>query len=144
MNVFVDADACPVTEQILELCKKHGIPVVLVCDETRDLCYDGVQTVRVQRGSNSADFYIVNRLSVHDIVVTQDYGLAAMALAKKARALSPNGLIFSDQNIESLLASRHFHAESRRAGYRGGRIHKRTAHENASFLIAFESMILVP
>ncbi|MEG2703312.1 MAG: DUF188 domain-containing protein, partial [Clostridia bacterium] len=83
---------------------------------------EGAQTVMVARGADSADFRLVNLIQARDIVVTQDYGLAAMCLAKGARVLNQNGQEYDTDNIDGLLSMRHVAKEARRAGRRGGRL----------------------
>ena len=123
-TVFVDADACPVTRDAIELARKHGLPVILVADTNTSFArYSGragVETVTVSTGPDSADFAIVERLSAGDIVVTQDIGLAAMVLGRGAAALSPRGRVFYLSTIDAELAVRHAQAKLRRAGGRHG------------------------
>ena len=85
MKVLIDADACPVTDIAISLCKKEGIHCLLFCDTAHEMHRDGAQTLVFDKGADSVDFALVNRVSDGDIVVTQDYGLASMCLAKKQR-----------------------------------------------------------
>ena len=87
MRLFVDADACPVVPQCLEEAGRAGVPVTLVCDQAHRMERPGAETVTVSQGADSADFALVNRVQPGDVVVTQDYGLAAMCLAKRAKVL---------------------------------------------------------
>lgn len=136
MNILVDADACPVKEIILDTAKKCGVEVVMVCDTSHELrgCAEaGARVVTVDKSRDSADIALINLTAPGDTVVTQDYGVAALALAKKARCLNQNGLIYSEQNIDSLLAERAAGQKIRRAGGRTSNPRKRTALDDKNF-----------
>lgn len=121
-TVFIDADACPVTRDAISLARSHGARAVLVADTNQNLSRyadrPGVEAVQVTQGRDSADFAIIERLEAGDIVVTQDIGLAAMALGRQAGAVSPRGRIFYQATIDAELAVRHAEARHRRAGGR--------------------------
>lgn len=93
MKVFIDADGCPVVDETVALCKKYSVECMIICDTAHVFNKDGAETVVVEKGADSADFRLVNMLSKGDIAVTQDYGLAAMCLARGAVPISQNGLI---------------------------------------------------
>ncbi len=116
MKIIVDADACPHITEIIDLGKQHNVPVLLVCDYTHNLSAYNVETIVVEKARDSADFKILQLVTVKDMVITQDTGLAAMVLAKKASAMHYNGLVFSNENIDRLLAKRHIGAKLRRQG----------------------------
>jgi hypothetical protein len=101
----------------------------------------GATTVTVLRGADSADFALVNRVQAGDIVITQDYGLAAMALARWAYALNQNGMAYTDENIDALLLARHTAREVRMAGGRTKGPPKRTAAQDAAFRAALEALL---
>ena len=88
MNILIDADGCPVVDLTLQIAKQFGIPVVILCDTSHQIEREGAQTRVFDKGADSVDFALVNRVKPGDIVVTQDYGLASMCLAKCARVLS--------------------------------------------------------
>jgi uncharacterized protein len=122
-TVFIDADACPVTRDAISVARSHHARVVLVADSTQNLARHvrpGVEAVQVSTGRDSADFAIVERLEAGDIVVTQDIGVAAMALGRGAGAVSPRGRIFWLATIDAELAVRHAEQRHRRAGGRTG------------------------
>ena len=132
-RILVDADACPVKEIILRLAKRRSIPVTMVIDTSHEL-NDGYSTViTVDKGSDSADYAITNMVTYHDIVVTQDYGLAAMILARGASALDQNGLIYTGENIDSLLERRYIGQKIRRGGGRTKGPKKRTREDDERF-----------
>lgn len=123
-TVIVDADACPVTRDAIAIARSHGLRVRLVANTNQSFeRYEGragVECVNVGTGADSADFAIVEHLEPHDVVVTQDIGLAAMALGRGAAALSPRGRIFHLATIDAELAVRHAEKKLRRAGGRHG------------------------
>lgn len=118
MRIFIDADGCPVTESAINFAKQHNIECYVVCDTSHEFSFNYASVITVSKGKDSADYKIVNLISPGDIVVTQDYGLAAMCLAKNARAINQNGLIYTDNNIDFLLQSRHISREIRMSGGR--------------------------
>lgn len=122
-TLFIDADACPVIRESISIARAAGLSVVVVANSSQNIAkYErrGVEAVQVSGGSDAADFAIVERLNSGDVVVTQDIGLAAMALGKGAGALSPRGRIFYLATIDAELAVRHAQAKLRRAGGRHG------------------------
>ncbi|KZE36859.1 hypothetical protein AV656_13840 [Bhargavaea cecembensis] len=118
MKVLVDADGCPVVDETIRTARKHGIPVTLLCDTAHEMHREGAETVIVSKGADAVDFLLVNRVSPGDIVVTQDYGLAAMVLAKAGRPIDQNGRMYTEDNIDSLLMSRYVSKKVREAGGR--------------------------
>jgi uncharacterized protein YaiI (UPF0178 family) len=115
--------------------------VLLFCDTAHLLERTGAETITVIHGADSADFALLNLVVAGDIVITQDYGLAAMSLAKKARVLNQNGMVYTDDNIDALLMSRH---TARRIRMSGGRLKgpaKRTKAQDESFRQALEVLL---
>lgn len=133
MKLMIDADGCPVVALAVKTAEKYGVRCVLVCDTAHTFSNVLAEIITVSQGADSADFRIVNLLDTGDIVVTQDYGLAAMCLAKKATAINQNGLIYSEKNMDELLLSRHIHKKVRRAGGRMKGPKKRTKQQDESF-----------
>ena len=120
IQIIVDADACPVKNEIAEAAAGFGVPVVMVASYDHRLEErDGVTIVQVDRSDQSVDLYIANRISAGDILVTQDFGLATIGLAKKAIALSNRGQTYTDRTIDFLLENRHERAKQRRGGKYG-------------------------
>ncbi|HET6499100.1 MAG TPA: YaiI/YqxD family protein [Coriobacteriia bacterium] len=121
-TIFIDADACPVTREALDIARRRRTPVVLVANSTQNLSRytsrQGVEAVQVSGGRDAADFAIIERLGPDDVVVTGDIGLAAMALGRGARAISPRGRVFLPATIDTELAVRHAEQRHRRAGGR--------------------------
>ena len=119
MKIYVDADACPVKEIIIEEARAENIPVILVKSFDHYSLQDqppGVETVYVDTGADAADYRIMQLAVAHDLIVTQDYGLAALGLGKNCTVLHHNGFVYSNENIEQLLSSRHAQAKMRRSG----------------------------
>ncbi len=116
---MVDADACPVKREIVEAARKFDVPVLMVASHDHRLqAESGVSIMQVDRSDQSVDLYIVNHIKRGDIVVTQDFGLATIVLAKGAIALSPRGQQYDDLNIDYLMERRHELAKQRRSGGR--------------------------
>ena len=88
MNLLIDADGCPVVDLTLQIAKQFGIPVIILCDTSHQIEREGAQTIIFDKGADSVDFALVNRVKPGDIVVKQDYGLASMCLARCARVLN--------------------------------------------------------
>ena len=133
MRILVDADACPVKDIIVRLARQRGYHVIMVCD-TSHIIRDGYsQVVTVDKGRDSVDLVLANQLRPSDIVVTQDYGVAALALGKGCRTIGNSGLEYSGANIDQLLFERHLGQKVRRAGGRAGSTKKRSAEDDAKF-----------
>ena len=141
MKILIDADGCPVVDITLACAAQRSVPVLLICDTAHELQRDGAQTITVAKGADSADFRLVNLVEAGDIVVTQDYGLAAMALAKRAAPLNQNGLCYTDDNIDALLLVRHTARKIRRGGGRLKGPAKRTKEQDAAFRAALCALL---
>ncbi len=141
MKIIIDADACPVTRIAADIALSHGLECVIVCDTSHFIEIGGCVTVTVDKGADSADYKVVSLACPGDIAVTQDYGLAAMCLAKSCRAVNQNGLIYSDKNIENLLYTRYVGKEIRMAGGRTKGPKKRTKEQDEAFKRALIKLI---
>lgn len=130
MKIIVDADACPGKHIIEEVAKKFQLELIFYCDINHILTSDYATIKYMDSGFQSVDMKIANEASSGDIVVTQDYGVAAMVLGKKAYAISPRGNIFSDDNIEKLLFERHLSAKVRRGGGKTANHKKRNSEDD--------------
>lgn len=119
VKLLIDADACPVKVEISKAALPFGIPVWMVSSYAHELPeLPGVTNVRVDNSSQAADLYIANRLASGDVLVTGDYGLATIGLAKRAYVLAPRGHPYTEENIDRMLEERHYSAKQRRAGGR--------------------------
>jgi len=141
MRLLVDADACPVVDIAIDCARKRGIDVLLVCDTAHVMQREGAQTLMVDQGADSADLALVNRAQRGDVVVTQDYGVAAMALGKGCRALDQNGREYTDGNMDALLFARHEAGRIRRSGGRTKGPKKRTKDMDAAFSMTLERIL---
>ncbi|MBR6571010.1 MAG: YaiI/YqxD family protein [Clostridia bacterium] len=133
MHLWIDADACPVVDLAIAIAARHQVAVTLVCDDAHHMQRDGARTITVSRGADSADLMLVNLLSQGDAVVTQDYGLAALCLARGAKPLDQNGRVYHEGNIDSLLGMRHVAKKVRRGGGRLKGPPKRTKEQDEWF-----------
>ena len=133
-HIIVDADACPVKKEIAAAARMYGMPVIMVSSYDHLLqAEEGVQTVQVDRSDQSADLYIANHIAKGDVVVTQDYGLAALALSKSCSVISNRGRLYTDQDIDFLLDTRHVKAKARKAGRYGKGPKKMTEEDRILF-----------
>ena len=144
-KIFVDADACPVVRQVEKVAKKYGIEVMLLCDTNHVLMSEYSEVKVIGAGSDAVDFALINLSKRGDVVVTQDYGVAAMALGKGAYAIHQSGKWYTNENIDQMLMERHLNKKARRASrknhLKGPR--KRTSEDNERFRESFEKMIQV-
>lgn len=141
MKVLIDGDGCPVVDIAVSLCRQRNIACLLLCDTAHQMHREGAQTLIFDKGADSVDFALVNRVSPGDVVVTQDYGLASMCLAKSARVLHQDGWEYTEYNIQALLFQR---SESRKYRAAGGRTKgpaKRKPAQDAAFSAALEQLL---
>ncbi|MEG0005582.1 YaiI/YqxD family protein [Clostridium sp.] len=133
MKVLIDGDGCPVVNETIKVAKENNIEVVILCDTAHVFNREGVETIIIGQGADSVDFALVNRTTKGDIVVTQDYGLASMILSKGAYPINQNGMVYTSENIDGLLFTRHVSREIRRAGGRTKGPKKRNKEDNTKF-----------
>lgn len=137
MRIFIDADGCPVVKNTIRIGIKHGLKITIVKNHAvhiENTHPEAVEIVTVDKSRDSADYYIANRLTPGDLVVTQDYGLAAMVLSKNAYAINQNGMVYSVDNIDLLLDRRHMNQEMRRKHKKHtSKFKKRTQKDNEVF-----------
>ncbi len=113
MNILVDADACPVKQIIEKVAKEYHFPVFLYIDTSHQLYSDYSTIVTVSQSMDAVDFALINALTKGDLVITQDYGVATMALAKGAYCIHQSGKIYTNDNIEQMLFERHLSKKQR-------------------------------
>lgn len=144
MKIFVDADACPVVRITEKLAEKYEIPVMLLCDTNHVLTSDYSEIRIIGAGADAVDIALVNLCRKGDIAVTQDYGVAAMALGKGAYAIHQSGRWYTEDNIEGMLNERYMAKKARMASaknhLKGPR--KRTAEDDKRFAESFEKLIV--
>lgn len=144
MKIYVDADACPVVSIVEQVAEKYKIEVMLLCDTNHVLNSDYSKVKIIGAGADAVDFALINLCKKNDIVVTQDYGVAAMALGRGAYAIHQSGRWYTDENIDQLLMERHLGKKARRAS---GKNHlkgpkKRTEEDNTRFRKSFEKLLM--
>jgi len=145
MRILVDADACPVVKIIERTGKQYGAEVILFCDTNHVLQSDYAAVRTIGAGADAVDFALTAECKKGDIVVTQDYGVAAMALGKGAYAIHQSGMLYTEDNIDQLLMERHLAKKARMSAK--GKHHlkgpkKRTKEDDERFARSFEELIL--
>ena len=148
MHIYVDADACPVIGIVERIAKSHNIAVTLLCDTNHYLTSDYSEVVYVGAGADAVDFKLISLCEKGDLVVTQDYGVAAMALGKGAYAIHQSGKWYTDENIDRMLMERHLNKKARRGSSKNHINHikgprKRTNEDDERFAQSFEKLKLM-
>lgn len=141
MKVLIDADACPVVDIAVGLCQEFRMQCLLFCDTAHEIHKQGAQTLVFDKGADSVDYALVNRVEPEDVVITQDYGLASMCLAKNARVLHQDGWEYTAYNMDALLFQRHAAKEYRMAGGRVKGPAKRKSAQNQAFTAALRQLL---
>lgn len=141
MKLLIDADGCPVVDVSVRLCRKYNVPCRILCDTAHEIRREGAETFVFDKGADSVDYALVNRLSPADLVVTQDYGLASMCLARGARVLHQDGWEYTPENIDALLLVRHDSRKFRASGGRTKGPSKRSPQQNAAFEKALDNLL---
>ena len=143
VQIFVDADACPVVGIVEEIAEKYNIPTTLLCDTNHILYSDYSEVIVVGAGADAVDYKLISICHKGDVVVTQDYGVAAMALGKGAYAIHQSGKWYTNENIDQMLMERHLNKKARRSSHknhiRGPR--KRTEEDDVRFAQSFEKLV---
>ena len=143
-RILVDADACPVVRIVERVAKAGGLPVTLLCDTNHVLNSEYSEIKVIGAGADAVDFALINLCRRGDVVVTQDYGVAALALGKGAYAIHQNGGLYTQDNIDQMLMERHL---ARKARMGKGKHHlkgpkKRTKEEDEAFEAAFQKLLM--
>jgi len=143
MHIYIDDDACPVVGIAEDIATKYNISVTLLCDTNHVLTSDYSEVIVVGAGADAVDYKLISICHRGDIVVTQDYGVAAMALGKGAYAIHQSGKWYTDENIDQMLMERHLNKKARRASSRnhikGPR--KRIDEDDKKFAESFEKLL---
>ena len=143
MQIFVDADACPVVGIVERIAEKYNISTTLLCDTNHVLTSDYSEVIVVGAGADAVDYKLISICHKGDVVVSQDYGVAAMALGKGAYAIHPSGKWYTNENIDQLLMERHLNKKAKRSSHRNhlkGQI-KRTEDDDIRFAQSFEKLL---
>ena len=141
MHIYVDADACPVVDIIEDKARKYKVSVTLLCDTNHVLSSAYSEVMLVGAGADAVDYKLISICHKGDIVVSQDYGVAAMALGKGAYAIHQSGKWYTNDNIDRMLMERHLNKKARRssnkAHLKGPK--KRTKEDDERFSESFDS-----
>ena len=142
MKIYVDADACPVKEEVIRVAERHNCSVIMVADGgLRPSRHDLVRNHIVTQGADAADDWIAENITSADICVTNDIPLAKRCLEKHAFAIRPNGKIFDQDNIGMALAMRevkqHIRESQQTQTYNAGF----TKQDRSNFLQALHRLI---
>ena len=163
MRIFVDADACPVVDIVESIAEKYNIPVTLLCDTNHVLYSDYSDVIVVGAGADAVDYKLISICHKDDVVVSQDYGVAAMALGKGAHAIHQSGKWYTNENIDQMLMERHFNKKARRGSHKNhikgrtmsgghrlcadrsgsGDPKRRTEEDDKCFAQSFEKLVLM-
>lgn len=143
MRILVDADACPVVRIVEKIAKEQGIPVILLCDTNHVLHSEYSEVKVIGAGADAVDFALIALCKAGDIVVTQDYGVAAMALGKNAYGIHQSGKWYTNENIDQMLMERHLAKQIRR---KSGKHHlkgpsKRRKEDDEQFKTSFQRLL---
>lgn len=141
MRILIDADGCPVVDYAIAAAQEFQLECIILCDTAHYFNREGARTVVFSQGADSVDFALVNMVKAGDIVVTQDYGLAAMCLARRSHPIHQNGMIYHAGNIDGLLESRHTAQKIRRSGGRTKGPAKRTKEQDLQFISQLRKLI---
>lgn len=145
MQIFIDADACPVVGIVEAIAEKYNTPATLLCDTNHVLYSDYSEVIVVGAGADAVDYKLISICHKGDIVVSQDYGVAAMALGKGAYAIHQSGKWYTDENIDRMLMERHLNKKARRGSsknhIKGSK--KRTSEDDERFAQSFEKLMLM-
>lgn len=130
MKIIIDGDACPGISIIEKVAKKKEVAVIIYCDINHFIQSDYSEVKIVDSGFQSVDMYVMNNTKKGDIVVSQDYGVAAICLSKEAKVINPKGYIYTEQNIDRLLEERHMSQKIRKGGGKTSNNKKRTQEDD--------------
>lgn len=143
MKIIIDGDACPSIPLIESLAQKYNVDIVIFCDINHYIRSDYSEVRIVDSGFQSVDMYVVNTATKDDIVITQDYGVAALCLCKNSSVISPSGKKYTNNNIDRMLEERHLSKSIRDAGGRLKAIKKRTNKDELKFISLLEEEIKI-
>lgn len=141
MKIFIDADGSPVVHIAIEVGRKYDLETILVKNEAHEFKSDYAKIVTVDISPDSADFYIFNKISKGDILISQDFGLFAMVLSKGAICINQNGDLFDNSNIDFILQNRHLSSKLRREQGVYTKFKKREPYMDSLFKNSLEDII---
>jgi uncharacterized protein YaiI (UPF0178 family) len=141
LNIYIDADACPVKEEIYRVARRYGMHVVVVANSPLRVPSDALMELVVRAGFGAADNWIAEQAGQGDVVITADIPLAARCLAKSARVLDPKGRPFSENDIGAALATRDLMERLRQGGAMMGGPAPMTPKDRSRFLSKFDDVV---
>lgn len=141
-KILIDGDGCPVVEETIEIAQYYDVRVILVADTSHSLYYEDVEIIVADKGRDRTDFILLQNVEKNDIVITQDYGLAALVLSRQAYPVSQNGFLYTNDNIEELLSKRHTGSIMRKHNMRGPSIRKRTRDDDMRFMDTLSALLV--
>ncbi len=141
MRVIIDADACPIIKIATKICQENQVECVLVCDDSHVMTSEYASVITVEKSSDSADYKIIALVKENDIVLTNDYGLSALALAKKCMVMDFNGKQISELVIDSMLNQRAYSAKLRKSNIRTKGPKKRVKDQDDLFIMNFKNLL---
>ena len=130
MKIIVDGDACPGISIIVNIAKEYGLELIIYCDINHYINVGYGEVRIVDSGFQSVDMKVVNECLNNDIVISQDCGVDAICLGKKASAISPKGYIYTNENIGAMLEQRHLSQKIRRGGGKTPNAKKRSSEDD--------------
>jgi uncharacterized protein YaiI (UPF0178 family) len=141
-TIFIDADACPVKDEVARVASRYSLPVVIVSNQgMRPMRLGNVKNIIVDAEFDAADNYIAEHITSDDIAVTSDILLAGRCLEKGGKALSPAGQLFTAQNIGSAKAMRELNAHLRETGEISGHNKSFSPKDRSQFLQSLDALI---
>lgn len=144
MKILIDGDGCPVIQITEQIAEAHQIPVTILTDINHQIRSSYSEIITVEQGNDAVDFALFGLIQKDDVVITQDYGVASLALSKGARSLHQNGWEYTADNIDMLLMERHLGKKQRQSSKKKHYkpIPKRTEKDNESFRIGLKRLLL--
>ena len=142
--IYIDADACPVREEVYRVAERVGLEVFVVSNGSRPIRPSqnpNIKMIIVAEGADAADDWIAERITAADVCVTNDIPLASRCLKKNARALAANGKLWTENNIGSALAGREVGRYLRETGVNAGGPPPFSKADRSQFLNALDALV---
>ena len=141
MKILIDADGCPVVKETISIGQKNHLEVVVVKNYAHQIHSDYATIVTVDKSADRADFIIANRVETGDIVITQDYGLCSMVIAKGGICINQFGKVIDSTNIDGLLDRRHLNRHIRMTQGKYTKHKKRSSADTEAFVATLKSVL---
>lgn len=141
MRVIIDGDACPVIKISEKICKNNNVPLIIVKNHAHQIYSRYAEVISVDGRSENADFKIANLTQPGDLVITQDYGLCAMVIAKEGFCINQYGQEINRVNVDLYLHRRDFNLQMRKKHKTYTKFKKRTKKDDQAFKESFEKLI---